>query len=118
MADSTPASNVELEHALAAFERALAEHAQAHERHATVEDEDEHLRDLRSAVLRRATEASPTTWPRSRCSRCHGTRMITTLQARYGPDATPSFVLAPRMCPQCRGTGMSLSLADDQRDSR
>lgn len=118
MADSTPTPNVELENALTAFERALVEHVQTHERHATVEDEDEHLRDLRVAVLQRATALPSTTWPRSRCSRCHGKQTITTLRARYVTDATPHFVLAPRMCPQCRGTGMKLSLADDQSDIR
>lgn len=93
------------------FEASVAEVATAGRRHAQPDGDADQLQGLRMEVIRKAEALPRAVWPRPVCDHCGGQREVDALQARYRNDAAaaPEFGTARRMCPQCWGTGLTLT---------
>ncbi|GAA2787742.1 hypothetical protein [Saccharopolyspora taberi] len=100
----------DLEEALGAFEACLAETAPSGRRHAEPDALSEKFHELRMDVVRQAEALPRAVWPRPVCEHCAGEREVQAVQARY-PEGTaaPEFDTIRRMCPDCWGTGLTLS---------
>ena len=88
----------------------MAEVAPSGRRHAEPDTLSEKFHALRMEVIRRAEALPRAVWPRPMCEHCAGQRDVQAVQARY-PDgaASPEFDSVRRMCPDCWGTGLTLT---------
>ncbi|MHA6798311.1 hypothetical protein [Bounagaea algeriensis] len=100
----------ELEQALRGFERALDEAAPTGRRHARPEDDEtEELRDQRMTVIRHAEALPRALWPRPVCEHCAGQRQIEAVHVQHAQERGSPVGAGQRMCPRCRGTGLTLN---------
>ena len=109
----------DVEQAMRDFEAALTETDGG--RHADPDEESPHLAELRMQVIRRAEALPSMCWPRAKCAHCRGAREVTAVAMHSAAGGTPTLASRKRLCPQCRGTGLTLTpgleLEQDQPDS-
>ncbi|MEV4644819.1 hypothetical protein [Saccharopolyspora sp. NPDC049357] len=98
----------DVEEAVRDYEVALAETETAG-RHADPDERSPHLEKLRIQVITRAEALPSICWPRPKCEHCQGQREVSAVQVLTEAGQAPQFVTRKRLCPRCRGTGMTVA---------
>ncbi|MEV4646356.1 hypothetical protein [Saccharopolyspora sp. NPDC049357] len=96
----------DVEEALCSYEAALQAHSGG--RHADPEDRSPYLEQLRIQVITRAEALPSICWPRPRCEHCQGRREVSAVQVLTQAGQAPQFVTRKRLCPRCRGAGLTI----------
>ncbi len=97
----------DVEEALRSYESALQ--ADSAGRHAHPDERPSNLEELRIQVIARAEALPSICWPRPRCEHCQGQREVSAVQVLTEAGQAPEFVTRKRLCPQCRGTGLTIA---------
>lgn len=103
----------EVERLLLEYEATLAE-TELLGRHSHPADEPQELRSLRAQLIEQAEALSAEQLPRARCAHCEGAREVAAKQVHRDESEGPQITTSRRLCPNCWGTGLTLSHTQEQ----